>query len=336
MYPNHLREDIYNLIDPKNTENSPVIDIDSDCIDAEKVPHHFCIRHFESAYNEYKEKIKWTSARADFLQEEDLIKKQDMYRDLSEEFYKNVWPDARTGLSKKWLEQGEVAGRFWQSFYNKNPELFPDMIAVSPYLRTRLTAYHSLRDVGLDMDLEFLKNPSPVGVWSGMYVWSFHGKDVVLRLSEVVRERDHGKIGAPRVLERVMNDFKRRHNLPQTMQEYIGTLLSRDEYDEEHYYKTLFGGESQTQVNARASQYLQHLKNSDHMMTMTFSHHLFKLWLILKTMWGSYPNFKNFDNHYKPKNWSLSIITKVPETQSGQKNKMRFSLYNAEIKETLE
>ncbi len=332
IYSWYLADEMKDILNVNKDEESSVKYV-SEWPDGTMVPQHLFIRHFESKYNEYKEKIKTTESRHNFLTETDRKHKEELYNILCHDFYNNVGIDARTWLSDRGIEQGKEAGRFWSEFFKKNPHFFPDRIVISPYLRTKLTAYYSLRDTGLDMDFSLLEKPFDTvhNPSSWVEIGSFHGKDVVIKFSEQIRERDHGKMGAPHMFTKVMNQFNREHNIPQTMEEYMSSLLSKGEYDEEHYYKTLLGWESQTQVNARAAQYLHNLKHSNDKMTMNFTHHLVKIGLLLKTMWWGYPNFRNFDDHYRPTNGSLSVITKIPKTQSWQEDKMRFSLYNAEL-----
>lgn len=54
-------------------------------------------------------------------------------------------------------DQGEKYSALYSELIKKHPTLFPTMIVVSPYLRTRITAHYFLKNVvGLDMDVDKL------------------------------------------------------------------------------------------------------------------------------------------------------------------------------------
>lgn len=85
------------------------------------------------------------------------------------------------------------------------------MIVTSPYLRTRRTAHYFLKNiVGLDMDVDKLIDEESI---DDMILGSFQGKDVVLQLSDEVRERDHGSDVAPSYLRKYINSFSEFNSL---------------------------------------------------------------------------------------------------------------------------
>jgi hypothetical protein len=85
------------------------------------------------------------------------------------------------------------------------------MIIVSPYLRTRITAYYFLKNIAnLDMPIDKLIDPASI---DDMIVGSFQGKDIVLQLSDEVRERDHGSDVVPSYLRKYINSFSPFHSL---------------------------------------------------------------------------------------------------------------------------
>lgn len=332
FYPGYLRDELLSLLDTDTLSQIPGKNImhAPTNIDKKQIPHHFFVRHLESNYNAYKSGMTTNKLWLDFLAEEHPTKKQEKYVSLCEHFLENVDIDSRTGLSPVGHKHGEEMSLFYARFFKEHPELFPERIMVSPYYRTRLTLDYILRDVAwLDINLDFLhKHPEEGYFHPGMEVWAFHGKPVVIKFTESIRERDHGKMDAPWRFAKEMDRFNSHQWVAQTMQKYMSTLLSDGQYDEEHYYKASVWGESQTQVNIRAEKHMNDLKRLSEMTTLSVSHHLVGLGKILKTMWGGIYNFKNFDHNWKPANGSLSVIVKVPETDSGQSDKMRFAAYN--------
>ncbi len=141
------------------------------------------------------------------------------------------------------------------------------MIVASPYLRTRLTAHYFLKNiVGLDMDVDKLIDEESI---DDMILGSFQGKDVVLQLSDEVRERDHGSDVAPSYLRKYINSFSEFNSL---------SCLPGDDIEQMYYYTADGGGESQTQVNQRAKAHFKSLTSEDlHKDIMVFSHHLYVL-----------------------------------------------------------
>lgn len=110
-------------------------------------------------YNEYKEKIKSDPRYHEFLTTKDLRVKQDLVPGLLKDFFEGVGIDYETGLSTKGHEEGALLSKLYAQLIREHPEVFPDLIYVSPYVRTRTTAKYLLEGVeGLDIPFDHLLN----------------------------------------------------------------------------------------------------------------------------------------------------------------------------------
>ena len=259
-----------------------------------------------------------------------LSKKQQLFREVCQQFLQIVDIDSLTPLSAHGHLQWHHLAKTYSTLYAQHPELFPDLFVVSPYLRTRMTIHYLLSHVQwLDLDIDKLLDDPEDYTFSGMLEWSFQGKDITLRVSERVRERDHGKISAPRFLRKVMDQYN-AHNGIHTgdIQWRLAAVLDPKRYREEHYFKWENWGESQTQTNQRADRHLRSLATDPAMTTMTVTHHLFILGVIERLMWGGPYLFRNFNEHRRPANGWLTIINKIPLTRNGQTDRLRVAAYN--------
>jgi broad specificity phosphatase PhoE len=257
------------------------------------------------------------------MQEEDPVKKKNYSLDLLADFKQNVWVDYTTDISAQGHEQWEKFSSLYANLIKQHSTLFPTMIVVSPYLRTRLTAHYFLKNITwLDMDVDKLINEESI---DDMLLWSFQSKDVVLQLSDEVRERDHGSDMAPSYLRKYINSFSKFHSL---------SWLPGDDIEQMYYYTSDGGWESQTQVNQRAKGHFNSLTSERfHKDIMVFSHHLYILWWLNSIFKWTYRTFKHFDAHRKPLNGSMSVFSKISQTQMWQENKLRVAGYNLMLDE---
>jgi len=321
MWPNFklytwaLWEDLLSIIDQNKLSDHPIPQV-VDRIDP--LQQIVFVRHLESKYNSYKRDVTSSELYASFMEQLDPVKKRKVALDLLEDFRQNVGLDYTTNISPEWHIQGEKLGANYVSLIKKFPHLFPTRIVVSPYLRTRTTAHYFLKNIAwLDMDVDMLIDPKNV---HDMIVGSFNGKDVVLQLSDDVRERDHGSAIAPSYLRKYINSLSEFPLL---------AWLPDEDNDQLYYYTSDGGGESQNQVNVRASQHFDSLTSDpQHKQNLVFTHHLFVLWGINTIVKWTYRTFFNVDHYRKPLNGSMSVFSKIWKTHMGQKNKLRIAWYN--------
>jgi broad specificity phosphatase PhoE len=156
------------------------------------------VRHLESKYNEYKQLIKQDSIYIEFIQEQNREKKEQLAQKLLSNFFETVGIDYETDLSSVGHKQGEKIGKLYAKLIQQHPELFPDIIYVSPYLRTRLTANYLLKNIeGLKMNLDQLTKEEQL---QDLIIGKFYEKEFVLKIDERIRERDHGLNVSPSFL----------------------------------------------------------------------------------------------------------------------------------------
>lgn len=315
LYTWALWSDIHTVLDSNGLENFKVPQV-MDIVDP--LQRLTIVRHLESKYNQYKEAIRSSDLYSNFTQEVDPVKKKQYALDLLADFRQQVWVDYTTDVSMKGHDQGEKYSALYSELIKKHPTLFPTMIVVSPYLRTRITAHYFLKNVvGLDMDVDKLIDKDSI---DDMMLWSFQGKDIVLQLGDEVRERDHGSDVAPSYLRKYINSFSEFNSL---------SWLPGDDIEQMYYYTSDGGGESQTQVNQRAKTHFNSLTSEYlHKDIMVFSHHLYVLWWLNSIFKWTYRTFKHFDTYRKPLNGSINIFSKIPQTQMWQENKLRVAWYN--------
>lgn len=275
------------------------------------------VRHLESNYNAYKRDVVNTELYKIFDAELDPVKKKAFALALLDDFRKHVGVDYTTGVSPEWHIQWKMLGNHYASLIQQFPDIFPTRIVVSPYLRTRITAHFFLKSiVWLDMNVGMLIDPKNV---HDMIVGSFAGKDIVLQLSDDVRERDHGSGIAPLYLKKYMNNSS----------VFSVEWLPDEDSDQLYYYTSDGGGESQTQVNMRAANHFDSLTNDvHHKQNLVFTHHLFVLWGINTIVKGTHRTFFNVNNHRRPQNGSMTVFSKLAKTDMGQTDKLRIAWYN--------
>lgn len=316
FYVGSLQKPIFDILDMETFNQSP------GNIIYEKIPdtkHITFVRHLESKYNEYKEIIKSDPQYNEFMTTEDISRKKELAPLLLQDFFRAVGIDYETWLSQKWHQQGEQISKTYAELIKKSPELFPDLICVSPYVRTRLTAHYFLKNIWwLDIDFDKLIDE---GQLEDLIVWSFNNKDVVIKIDERIRERDHGSNIAPSFIRDFYDWEKSFHD-----------LLTKEQREKIYYYTSPAGGESQVQTNARAKEFLlRHYEQNKPKNIQVFSHHLTEIWALLSIFWGSFQIFYRLNEMRKPANGSLTVLSQIPKTHVGQENKFRVSAYNLSL-----
>lgn len=279
------------------------------------------VRHLESMYNEYKEEIRKDPRYQEFNTTNDAERKFQLALQLLEDFRRAVWLDYSTWVSKKWHEQGELYGKLYADLIKANPDIFPTLIVVSPYLRTRITAHYFLKYIdGLDLDINRLIDPKNS---RDLILGQFQWKPVAIKIMERIRERDHGSDIAPSFLR----DFIASHS-PFSPQPW---LLSEDADDLSYYYGAPLWGESQVQVTERVRSALASLMSEPNMNILAISHHIAIL-AVMNILFGwSHNTYYMLDKNWRPKNWGLTIVSQIPTTQSGQSDKLRVAWYNLQL-----
>lgn len=289
----------------------------------DKIPdtkHITFIRHLESTYNEYKESVKKNSDYIEFMSTQDIPKKKLLAESLLNDFLKQVGIDYETWLSEAWKKEWEEISKLYAEFIKNNPELFPDVIYISPYVRTKLTAHYFLKNIAwLDIDFEKLIDETKL---EDLIVWSFQGKEVAIKIDERIRERDHGSNIAPNFIRNFRSGT-----------EWFHDKLSQEQKEKIYYYTSPTWGESQVQTNARSKEFLlRNYKEDKPKNTQIFSHHLTELWALLSVFGGSFQTFYKLNNLWIPENGSMTILSQIPKTNIGQENKFRVSAYNLSLK----
>lgn len=327
-----LPEELYNILDMDAVWQLPV---KFSRENYSKVRTFTMIRHLESKYNEYKRKVRKTQEYKRFKELEELlnwvlsdIKREELIAEMNilakamlNEFVKEIGCDYSTDISQLGHKQGEELWQAYGKLIEMHPHLLSSMFIVSPYYRTRLTTYYLLKYIKwLDIDLEALINPKNT---KDIFIGGFNWKQIVIKLSDRVRERDHGKVVAPSFIREYLES-----NDP-----FSGIwMLGDDDLDQQRYYTAPNWGESQTHVNERIRSAVYSILNDrSHDNFTCISHHLTILGCFTNTLWWAINTFLNLDTHWKPVNWWMSIFCEIPKTDSGQENKLRMWLYNAKL-----
>lgn len=320
LYTWALWEDILSVWDDNWLDQFPIPQVTDRQEPSQQIT---IVRHLESKYNEYKNIVVQSELYKLFSQEEDPVKKKIFALELLDDFRNGVGVDYTTDISVAGHEQWEKLSLRYASLIDKYPDIFPSLIIISPYLRTRTTAHYFLKNVSwFNFDFDKLIGDDSI---HDMILWSFHGKDVVVQLSDEVRERDHWSNVAPSYLRKYINSFAEFDSL---------SWLPGDDTDQLYYYTSDGGWESQTQVNQRAKTHFNSLTAEDqHKKIMVFSHHLYILWWLNTVFKWTYKTFFNFDHHRKPLNGSVNIFSKLPQTQLWQQEKLRVAWYNLMLEE---
>ena len=321
LYPGALPKELFNVLDKSSFKWIPMEQIWQEYPDTKSITF---VRHLESKYNEYKEMIKQTDKYKEFIaMDNSESKKQELAMHLMKNYKEIIWTDYQTQLSEKWKQQWEHLGNLYAKLIESNPSLFPSLIVVSPYLRTRLTAKYFLQNVKwLDLDTEkILSEKSKIDLLTG----SFQGKKVIVKLSNDVRERDHGKVLAPNYLREYFDATS-----PLT-----AAIADLDESDNEemHYYTVPNWWESQVQVEQRIKSHLYSLMKDKQDQILVFSHHLAIIAALNTIFSWTFNTHYMLNQYWRPKNGSMTVVSQIPKTQSGQEDKLRVSMYNGMLED---
>lgn len=316
FYVGSLQKSLLDILDMEKFSKIPgqiIIDKVND------TKHITFIRHLESKYNQYKELIKSNLDYQEFMTTENISRKKELAYLLLEDFFASVGIDYETWLSEKWHQQGEQLSQLYAQLIKQDPNIFPDLIYISPYIRTRMTAHYFLKNISwLDIDFEKLINEDQL---EDLIVWSFQWKDIIIKIDERIRERDHGSNIAPSFIRNFWDEEKAFHD-----------MLTREQKEKIYYYTSPAWGESQVQTNARAKEFL--LRNYEHNKPkniQVYSHHLTEIWALLSIFGWSFQTFYKLNELRKPGNGSLSVISQIPKTNVWQENKFRVSAYNLSL-----
>jgi hypothetical protein len=239
---------------------------------------------------------------------------------LLKDFFAKVGTDYSTWLSKQWHEDWEKLSILYAQLIKQNPELFPDLIYVSPYVRTRRTTYYQLRKVEwFDLDFDKLINEDNL---EDLILWSFKGKEVAIKIDERIRERDHGSNVAPYFIRNFINSDESYD------------LMSPMDIEKIHFFCSPIWWESQCQTTARVKEFLEKNFEEDKFKNIQVSsHHLAILSGLLSIFRWTFATFHKLNELWQPANGSFTMISQIPETKAGKKNKFRVSWYNLSLEE---
>jgi len=318
LYIGSLHEPLYDILDKEKFNQLPVHIIWDKTHSTNRITF---IRHLESKYNEYKETITSDLDYQEFITTKNIDRKNELVEVVMKDFFAKVGIDYKTWLSEKWHQEGERLSKLYAELIQKNPELFPDLIYISPYVRTRLTAHYFLKDVAwLDIDFEKLINQSKL---EDLIVWSFKGKDITIRIDERIRERDHGSNIAPSFIRDFIDGGNKFHN-----------LLTREEREMMYYYTSPAWWESQVYTNARKKDFLESVYEKNKFKNVfCVDHHLDILWGVQSISGWSFETFYKLNELRRPANGSLTVFSKIPKTQKWDENKFRIAGYNLSLEE---
>ena len=317
FYHGALPKPLYDILDTNGIETYPIKILQQEFPETKTVTF---IRHFESKYNEYKQLIKSNPIYQQFIQESDTTKKEKLAEALASDFFQNVGIDYETPLSETGHQQGEKVWKIYAKLIQQHPQLFPDIIYVSPYLRTRLTAYYFFKHIeDLELDFEKLINEEKL---EDLIIGKFKGKEFAIKIDERIRERDHGSNVIPSFIREFEQEKGNYRN-----------LLSKEQNEQVYYFTAPEGGESQVQTNARAKLFGKDVFNKEYNNILVFSHHLAIIWTLLSIFGGSFQTFYKLNELRKPANGSLTILSQIPKTEKGSENQFRIAGYNLSLEE---
>lgn len=318
FYHGALQQPLYDILDANGIEHFPIKILQQEFPETKTITF---VRHLESKYNEYKELIKNNPIYQQFIEEKNIEKKSELAEQLATNFFQNVGIDYETELSTLGHQQGEKIWKIYAKLIAQHPELFPDIIYVSPYLRTRLTTHYFLKDIqGLDIDFEKLTNEDKL---EDLIIWTFQGKEFAIKIDERIRERDHGS----NVVPSFIREFKQEKN-------WYRSLLNKQQNEQVHYFTAPEWGESQVQTNARAKLFWKDIfAKEEYKNILVFSHHLTIIGTLLSIFGGSFQTFYKLNELRKPANGSLTILSQIPKTEKGSENKFRIAGYNLSLEE---
>ncbi len=318
LYVGSLQAQLLDILDMEKFNQLPVNIINDRVSDTR---HITFVRHLESKYNEYKELIKSNPDYKEFMTTQNIDRKKELVQVLLKDFFEQVGIDYETKISSNWKQEWVNLSKLYSQLIQQNPEVFPDIIYVSPYVRTRETLNYMLNGVDwLDIDLDKLTDEEKL---QDLIVWSFQWKDIVIKVDERIRERDHGSNVAPSFIRDFYDAEKWFHDLL--------TPLQREKI---YYYTSPAWWESQVQTNARAKEFLlRNYEKKKFKNILCVSHHLEILWSIQSISWWSFETFYKLNELRRPANGSFTMLSQIPQTEIWQENKFRISAYNLSLKE---
>lgn len=320
LYPWWLNQVLYDLLDKPKFESIPLNQIWNWFPECKNI---MFIRHLESIYNEYKKKIRKDPRYLEFKITNDPTRKQILAIQLLEEYRTQIWIDFSTWISQEWHLQWEKYWKLYAQIIRQNPEIFPEMIIVSPYLRTRITAHYFLRYIEwLDLDIERLIDPKNR---KDLLIWTFNWKQVSIKFNNRFRERDHGSDVAPSFLRDYIQSLS-PFNPPKD-------VIWEDWSDIMYYFNAPPWWESMVSVEDRIKIWLDKLMGEEVKNIMVVSHHIAILAVLNNIFWWSLNTYFNLDDNWKPQNWSISLVSQIPKTKNWQLDKLRVSAYNCLLEE---
>ena len=331
LYPTALQDELFDLLDQDIVSNMSINTIFENM---ETTNNIIFVRHLESKYNEYKNKVIKTGNYKKFQEATNQEEKLKVAEQLLWEFFQEVWIDYATDISEEGKKQGEELGRNYAKLIAEKPALFPTRIYVSPYLRTKKTCHYMLKYVEwLDLDIDILIDPDNM---MDMVIGKFQWKEVILKMDDRIRERDHGKNIAPTFLKKTIE----WNNLENFGAEKLPYMQKQQLW----YYTNPAWWESQVEVSQRIKSFLKSIKlklmlweikeeKDKHNQVLVVSHHLAIIAAVQSVFGWTFNTFFQLDKYWKPNNWSITILSQIPETQSGQKDRIRVWAYNMMLKD---
>lgn len=318
LYVGALQKPLYDILDKEKFQQLPVEIVHDKVHDTNRITF---VRHLESMYNEYRVCIQSDPVYQEFMTSTDINRRKELSRELLHEFFVKVGIDYKTWLSQAGHQQWERLSKLYAKFIQQNPTAFPDLIYVSPYVRTRLTAHYFLKNIaGLDIDFDKLIDQNKL---EDLILWSFHGKDIAIKMDERIRERDHGSNIAPSFIR----EFRDRER-------WFHDLLTKEEREMVYYYTSPAGWESQVQTNARAKEFLlRNYEKNKFKNIYVYSHHLTTIGALLSVFGWSFETFYKLNELRRPDNWSFTTLSNISKTQAGDENKFRVAWYNLSLEE---
>ena len=282
------------------------------------------VRHLESRFNEYKRTLATSDMFRRFVHETDPRERRALAFELRADYFRQVGVDYEVELSVEGHAQGEIYARAFREFFRAHGDLFPERIYVSPYRRTKQTAWYLLRDVeGLDIDFSILTDETS---YVDMAIGKYHGRTVIVSLSEDVREKEFG----PNVGPGFLREFFERDADPM-IPEY-----SLREHDLRNYYTAPPGGESQVMVKYRIREMLRSmLDDRRYEHTWVISHHLAIIAAVQTVLSGTERMFFQFDRYWRPDNGSISVFVELPRVHTEDRQKLRIGAYNLVWRENM-
>lgn len=318
LYVWWLQQPLLDILDMEKFQQLP-INIITDQIPETR--HITFVRHLESKYNEYKELITSNPDYQEFMTTTNIDRKKELAQILLKDFFEQVGIDYETWLSQQWHQEWEILSKLYAKLIKSNPSLFPDLIYVSPYLRTRLTTHYMLKNIQwLDIDFEKMINEDKL---QDLIVWSFNGHDIAIKMDERIRERDHGANVAPSFIRNFWDWDKWFHD-----------LLTKLQREKVYYHTAPAWWESQVQTNARAKEFLiRNFEKNQFWNILVVSHHLLMIWALLSIFGWSFQTFYKLNELRRPANGSFTFLSQIPQTEIWQENKFRVSAYNLSLQE---